>query len=84
VLHVPKLAKNCQSINQLTEKGFEMKFETTKCWLKFLNSNKVIVKAIQEGRLYKLIGISQSMVGKCSTKIKRSDLWHQRLRHNFM
>jgi hypothetical protein len=84
VLYVPKLAKNCQSINQLTKKGFKVEFENTKCWLKSFNSNKVIIKAIQEERLYKLIGISQFLVGKCSTKIKRSDLWHQRLRHNFM
>jgi hypothetical protein len=84
VLYVPKLAKNFQSINQLTKKGFKVELEATKCWLKFFNSNKVIVKAIQEGRLYKLIGISQSLVGKCSTKIKKSDLWHQRPGHNFM
>ncbi len=58
VLYVPKLAKNCELINQLTKRGFKVDFEATKCWLKSFNSNKVIVKAIQEGRLYKLIGIS--------------------------
>jgi hypothetical protein len=83
VLYVPKLANNWQSINQLTYKGFKVEFEATKCWLKSFNSNKVIVKTIQEIKLYKLIGIFQSLVGKCSTKIKRSDLWHQRLIHDF-
>jgi hypothetical protein len=76
VLYVPKLAKIWQSINQLTKIGFKVEFKATKCWLKSFNSNKVIVKTIQEGRLYKLIEIFQSLVGKCSAKIKRNDLWH--------
>jgi hypothetical protein len=70
------LAKNLLSISQLKKQGFKVEFETTKCWLKSYDSNKVIVEVIQERRLYKLIGIVQSSVVKYSTKIKRNDLWH--------
>jgi hypothetical protein len=41
-----------------------VEFETTKCWLKSSNSNKVIVEAIKEGRFYKLVGVVQSLVAK--------------------
>jgi hypothetical protein len=34
-----------------------VEFEGTKCWLKSFDSNKVIVKAIKKGRLYKLVGL---------------------------
>jgi len=56
------LAKNLLSINQLTKQGFMVEFETTKCWLKSFDSNKVIVEVVQEGRLYKLVGVVQSLV----------------------
>ncbi len=83
VLYVWKLAKNLLSINQFKEQGFKVEFETTKCWLKSFDSNKVIAKVIQERRLYKLIGIVQSLVAKCSTKFKKNDLLYQRFRHVF-
>jgi hypothetical protein len=38
--------------------GFKVEFEATKCWLKFSNSNKVIVKNAYEGKLYKLVGVA--------------------------
>ncbi len=53
VLYFPKLANNLLLVNWLIEQGFKVEFETTKCWLKSFNSNKVITKVIQEGRLYK-------------------------------
>jgi hypothetical protein len=46
------------------KQNFKVEFETTKCWLKSPNSNKVIVEAIQEGRFYKLVGVVQSLVAK--------------------
>jgi len=84
VLYVPKLAKNLLSINQLIEKSFKVEFEATKYWLTFFDSNKVITEVVQEGRLYKLVKVVQSLVAKCSTKIKKNYLWHQRLRHVYM
>jgi hypothetical protein len=30
------------------EQGFEAKFEVAKCWLKYSDSNKTIVKIVQE------------------------------------
>jgi hypothetical protein len=76
VLYVPKLAKNLLLINQLIEQSFKIEFEATKYWLAFFNSNKVIIKVVQEGRLYKLVKLVQSLVAECSTKIKKNDLWH--------
>ncbi len=51
-----------------------MEFKGTKCWLKSFDSNKVIVKAIKKGRLYKLVVVVQSLVVERSIKIKESDL----------
>ncbi len=48
-----------------------MEFKATKCWLKSFDSNKVIIEVVQEGRLYKLVGVAQSLVVECNTKIKR-------------
>jgi len=76
VLYVPKLAKNLLSINQLIEKSFKVEFEATKYWLTFFDSNKVITEVVQEGRLYKLVKVVQSLVEECSTKIKKNDLMH--------
>jgi hypothetical protein len=81
VLYVPKLVKYLLSINQLTKQGFKVKFEATKCWLKFSYSNKVIVEVIQGGKLYKLVRV---VLAKCSTKITMSDLWHHKLKHVYM
>jgi hypothetical protein len=61
-----------------------VEFEATKCWLKSSNSNKVIVEAIQERRVYKLVGVVQSLVAECSTKIKKSNLKHHKFGHVFM
>jgi len=61
-----------------------MEFETTKCWLKTFDSNKVIVEAIQKRRLHKLARVAQSLIIKCSTKIKKNDLWHEKLKHVFI
>ncbi len=58
-----------------------MEFKATKCWLKAFDSNKVIVEVIQKRRLYKLVGVTQSFVVKCNTKIKKNDLWHEKLKH---
>ncbi len=51
-----------------------MEFKGTKCWLKSFDSNKVIAKAIKKRRLYKLVGVVQSLVAECSIKITESDL----------
>jgi hypothetical protein len=56
-----------------------MEFEATKCWLKTFASNKVIVEAIQKRRLHKLARVAQSLIVECNTKIKRNDLWHEKL-----
>jgi hypothetical protein len=61
-IYIPKLAKNLLSINQLTKQGFMVEFETTKCWLKSFDSNKVIVEVLQKGRLYKLVGVVQFLI----------------------
>ncbi len=62
-----------------------MEFEVTKCWLKSFDSNKVVVEDAQERRLYKLVGVVQSLqVVECNIKIKRNDLWHQRFKHVYM
>jgi len=53
-----------------------VEFKITKYWLKSSNSTKVIVKIVEEGRLYKLIGVVQSLVANVNIKIKRSDLCH--------
>jgi len=76
ILYVSNLAKKMLSINQLIEQGFKVEFEAIKCWLKFYDSNKVIVEVIKEGRLYKLIEIVQSLVVDGSTNTKRNDLCH--------
>jgi hypothetical protein len=34
----------------------------------------VIVEAIQEGGLYKLVGVAQTLIVDCSTKLKKSNL----------
>jgi hypothetical protein len=81
ILYVSKLVKNLLPINQLMRQGFKVEFEATKCWLKFSYSNKVIVEVIKEGRLYKLIGVVQSLVLDGSTKTKRNDLCHQKFEH---
>jgi hypothetical protein len=60
-----------------------VEFESNKCWLKFLNSNKAIVEVVQEGRLYKLIGVVQSLLADYSIKLKKNDLWHHNLGHIF-
>jgi hypothetical protein len=39
-----------------------MEFKATKCWLKSFDSNKVIIEVVQERRLYKLVGVVQSLV----------------------
>jgi hypothetical protein len=52
--------------------------------LKFLNSNKAIVEVVQEGRLYKLVGVVQSLVADYSIKLKKNDLWHHKLGNFFM
>ncbi len=61
-----------------------MKFESNKSWLKFLNLNKAIVEVVQEGRLYKLVGVVQSLVVDYSIKLKKNNLWHHKLGHVFM
>ncbi len=61
-----------------------MKFESNKCWLKFSNSNNAIVEVVQEGRLYKLVGVVQYLVADYSVKLKKNDLWHHKLGHVFM
>jgi hypothetical protein len=61
-----------------------VEFEATKCWLKAFDSNKVIVEAIRKKRLYKLVGVAQSFVVECSTKVKRNDLWHEKFKHVFI
>jgi hypothetical protein len=71
-------------INQLIEQNLKVEFEATKYWLAFFASNKVIIEIVQEGRLYKLVKVAQSLVVECSTKIKKNDLWHQRLGHVYM
>ncbi len=52
VSYVPKLAKNLLLINRLIEQSFKVKFEATKYWLTFFDSNKVIIEVIQKGKLY--------------------------------
>jgi hypothetical protein len=44
----------------------------------------VITKIVQKGRLYKLIGVVQSLVVECSTKFKKNDLLYQRCTHVFL
>jgi hypothetical protein len=46
VLYIPKLTNNLLSINQLIEQDFMMEFETTKCWLKSFDLNKLIVEVV--------------------------------------
>jgi hypothetical protein len=53
-----------------------VEFKITKYWLKSFNSTKVIAKAIQKGRLYKLVGVVQSLVANVNIKIKKNDLCH--------
>jgi hypothetical protein len=71
VLYVLKLTKQLLWISQSIGQIFKMKFEATKCWLKSFDFNKMIIKVSEERRLYKLIGIVESLVAKCSIKIKR-------------
>jgi hypothetical protein len=42
-----------------------VEFETNQFWLKSYNSNKVVVEAIQEGGLYKLVGVAQTLIVEC-------------------
>jgi len=58
-----------------------VEFKGTKSWLKSFDSNKVIAKAIKKGRLYKLVGVVQSLVAEYSIKIKESDLRYQKFKH---
>ncbi len=71
VLHVPKLTKNLLSITQLIKQSLKVEFEATKCQSKSFDSTKVIIEIVQEGRLYKLIGIVQSLVAKRAPSLKR-------------
>jgi hypothetical protein len=43
----------------------------------------VIIEIVQEEKLYKLIGVVQSLVAKCSTKFQKNDLY-QRFGHVFL
>jgi hypothetical protein len=47
-----------------------MEFETTKCWLKTFDSNKVIVEAILKRRLHKLVRVAESLIVECSKKLR--------------
>lgn len=58
-------------ISQLIEQVFNVEFETNQFWLKSYNSNKVVVEAIQEG---KLVGVVQTLIVNCSTKLKNNNL----------
>jgi hypothetical protein len=42
VLYVPKLV----NLKKKTKQGFNVEFETIKCWLKSCDSNKVIIEVI--------------------------------------
>jgi hypothetical protein len=44
-----------------------MEFETTKCCLKPFDLNKVIIEVVWKWRLYKLVGVVQSLVVECNT-----------------
>jgi hypothetical protein len=44
----------------------------------------VITQIVQEGKLYKLIGVVQFLIAKCSTKFKKNDLLYQRFKYVFL
>ncbi len=41
----------------------------------------MIVEVVQEGKLYKLIKVVQSLVASHNTKQKKNDLWHRIFKH---
>ncbi len=44
----------------------------------------MITQIVQEGKLYKLIGVVQFLIAKCSTKFKKNDLLYQRFKYVFL
>jgi hypothetical protein len=47
-----------------------VQFKITKYWLKSSNSTKVIIKAIQEGRIYKLVGVFNPWLQMLTSRLR--------------
>jgi len=57
-------------ISQLIKLGFKVEIEGTKCWLKYFDSNKVIVKVIKKGRLYKLLELFNPWLQNVASRLR--------------
>jgi len=93
VLHIPGLAKNLISVSKMADAGVKIVFEKGRC--KMFRGAMVLMRGVQYGTLYKLLG--KTIIGDCNNtvvpessneennvpEVSRGEamLWHQRLGH---
>ena len=93
VLHIPGLARNLISVSKMADAGVKTVFEKDRC--KMIREAMVLMRGVQYGTLYKLLG--KTVIGDCnniavpeSSNVENNVpevsggeamLWHQRLGH---
>ena len=84
---VKGLKHNLLSINQLSDKGFKVIFESSKCYVVNTLDGNTALTGMRQGNIYvfNLNDLSASTL-KCLSIVNKSDawLWHRRLGHTSM
>ena len=93
VLHIPSLAKNIIYVSKMVDAGVKIVFEKDIC--KMIRGAMVLMRGVQYGTIYKLLGktiiceCNNTVVPKSSNEennvpeVSRGEaiVWHQRLGH---